>query len=318
MPMDNIEKYWLAAYASSSDHSMMYWNERIEEKSMSTASTNLSIASEALTVGGAHIPRLGFGTYGMSGSRLQEILVSALHQGFRHIDTAQMYQNETDVGAAIRASGIPRHDIFVTTKVWVGNDPAERFAASVDQSLQNLQSDHIDLLLVHWPRGSVSIAEQIEGLNQAVDAGKVRHIGVSNFNAELMQSAIKLSRHPIVTNQVEYHPFLDQRVLLKAVEASETSLMAYCGMAVGRVFDNPVLREIAARNKRTIVQVVLRWLIQQPHVVALSRTEKAERIADNASVFDFELSDQDMQAITSLRSPGSRIVNPPHLAPVWD
>ncbi len=285
---------------------------------MSTTSTSSPIASETLAVGGAHLPRLGFGTYGMSGPRLQEILVSALHHGFRHIDTAQMYQNETDVGAAIRDSGIPRRDIFVTTKVWVGNYPSERFAASVDQSLQNLRSDYIDLLLVHWPRGGASIVEQIEGLNRSVDAGKVRHIGVSNFNAEMMQSAIKLSKHRIVTNQVEYHPFLDQSVLLDTVEASKASLMAYCGMAVGRVFESPVLHEIAMRNKRTIAQVVLRWLIQQPRVVALSRTEKLERIADNASVFDFELSDEDMQAITMLRSPGSRIVNPPHLAPAWD
>ena len=278
----------------------------------------MSIASETLAVGGAQLPRIGFGTYGMSGPRLQQILVAALRHGFRHIDTAQMYRNEADVGAAIQASGIARRDIFVTTKVWVGNYPAERFAASVDQSLKNLQSDHIDLLLVHCPRAGVSIAEQIEGLNRAVDTGKVRHIGVSNFNAEMMQSAIKLSRHPIVTNQVEYHPFLDQRVLLKAAHAGATSLMAYCGMALGRVFESPVLQEIAARNKRTVAQVVLRWLIQQANVVALSRTEKIERIADNASVFDFELPEQDMQAIAALRSPGSRIVNPPHLAPDWD
>jgi len=285
---------------------------------MSTASTYAPVGTETMAVGGAHLPRLGFGTYGMSGPRLQEVLVAALRQGFRHIDTAQMYQNEADVGAAIRASGIPRRDIFVTTKVWVANYPAERFAASVDQSLQQLQSDHIDLLLLHWPRGSVSIAEQVEGLNRVVDAGKVRHIGVSNFNVEMMQSAVQLSKYPIVTNQVEYHPFLDQSTLLKAVDANKTSLMAYCGLAVGRVFDSPVLREIAMRNKRTVAQVVLRWLVQQAHVVALTRTEKLERIADNASIFDFELSQEDMQAIAMLRSPGGRIVHPSHLAPAWD
>ena len=285
---------------------------------MSTASAYSPIASEVLAIAGAPVPRLGFGTYGMSGPGLQETLVSALHHGFRHIDTAQMYQNEADVGAAIRASGIARRDIFVTTKVWVDNYPEKRFSASVDQSLAKLKSDHIDLLLVHWPRGGISIAEQIDGLNRAVDAGKVRHIGVSNFNADMLQSAIKLSKHPIVTNQVEYHPFLDQSVLLKTVNANATSLMAYCGMAIGRVFDEPVLREIAMRNKRTIAQVVLRWLIQQPHVVALSRTGKPERIADNGRIFDFELSQEDMQAITMLRRPASRIVNPSHLAPAWD
>lgn len=285
---------------------------------MSTEENNSQIATETLAVGEARIPRLGFGTYGMSGSGLQKILVSALQAGFRHIDTAQMYQNEADVGEAMRKSGLARNDIFVTTKVWVANYPTSRFMASVDESLRHLQSDYIDLLLVHWPRGGVGIDEQIEGLNKAVDAGKVRHIGVSNFNADMLRTAVKLSKHPIVTNQVEYHPFLDQTVLVREVNARNTSLMAYCGMAVGRVFGDPALTEIAQRNGRTIAQIVLRWLIQQPNVVALSRTEKAERIPDNTRIFDFELSNVDMEAIGKLHQPNSRIVNPPHLAPAWD
>ena len=290
---------------------------------MSTDQKNSHVATETLAFGEAHIPRLGFGTYGMSGSFLQKILVSALQSGFRHIDTAQMYQNEADVGAAIRKGGVARNDIFVTTKVWVANYPRGRFMESVDESLRHLQSDYIDLLLVHWPRGGVGIEEQIEGLNKAVDAGKVRHIGVSNFNAEMLRTAINFSKYPIVTNQVEYHPFLDQNVLVREVNAHNTSLMAYCGMAVGRVFSDPVLKEIAQRNSRTIAQIVLRWLIQQPNVVALSRTEKAERISENTRIFDFELSSADMEAIGKLQRPHiqrphSRIVNPPHLAPEWD
>lgn len=162
-----------------------------------------------LAVGTARIPLLGFGTYGMFGPKLQQVLISALHQGFRHIDTAQMYENEVDVGAAMRAAGVPRKDVFVTTKVWVSNYPRARFSASVDESLRRLRSDYVDLLLVHWPRGGVSIEEQIEGLNRVVDAGKVRHIGVSNYNVQLMQTAVSISEHPLVTNQVEYHPFLN-------------------------------------------------------------------------------------------------------------
>ena len=285
---------------------------------MSTEENNSQIATETLAVGEARIPRLGFGTHGMSGSGLQKILVSALQAGFRHIDTAQMYQNEADVGEAIRKSGVARNDIFVTTKVWVANYSRSRFMGSVDESLRHLRSDYIDLLLVHWPRGGVGIDEQIEGLSKAVDAGKVRHIGVSNFNAGMLRASIKLSKHPIVTNQVEYHPFLNQNVLVREVNARNTSLMAYCGMAVGRVFGDPVLKEIAQRNGRTIAQIVLRWLIQQPNVVALSRTEKAERIPDNSRIFDFELSSEDMDAIGKLHRPNSRIVNPPHLAPAWD
>jgi 2,5-diketo-D-gluconate reductase B len=285
---------------------------------MTASKETPEIATATLAVGDARIPLLGFGTYGMVGPKLQQVLVSALHHGFRHIDTAQMYENEADVGAAIRAAGIPRRDVFVTTKVWVSNYPQARFSASVDESLQRLQSDYIDLLLVHWPRGGVSIEEQIEGLNRVVDSGKVRHIGVSNYNVEMMQTAVSFSKHPLITNQVEYHPFLNQDTLLAATNAIGLSLMAYCGMAVGRVFKNPILKEIAERNGRTISQVVLRWLIQQPRVVALSRTENVERIPENMKVFDFELSSADMDTITKLRASASRIVSPAHLAPVWD
>ena len=285
---------------------------------MTASKQEREVETPTLAVGTARIPLLGFGTYGMFGPKLQLALVSALHQGFRHIDTAQMYENEVDVGAAIRAAGIPRKDVFVTTKVWVSNYPQARFSASVDESLRRLQSDYIDLLLVHWPRAGVSIEEQIGGLNRAVDAGKVRHIGVSNYNVEMMQTAVSISKHPLVTNQVEYHPFLNQDTLLAATNAIGLSLMAYCGMAVGRVFENPILKEIAARNGRTIAQIVLRWLIQQPRVIALSRTENLKRIPENMKVIDFELSNEDMRAITRLRVSGSRIVNPAHLAPVWD
>jgi 2,5-diketo-D-gluconate reductase B len=284
----------------------------------SAAPLGTDIASAKLPVGGANIPLLGFGTYGMSGPKLRNVLVAALQAGFRHIDTAQMYQNESDVGSAIRAAGVARSDVFVTTKVWVGNYSRSQFMASVESSLRKLQTDYIDLLLVHWPRGGAPIAEQVEGLNRAVDSGKVRHVGVSNYNAELMRTARTLLEHPLVTNQVEYHPFLDQTALLRQVAASESSLMAYCGMAVGRVFRTDVLEDIAARRGRSVAQVVLRWLIQQPRVVALSRTQNIERIPENTRVFDFALSDEDMTAITRLRAPGSRIVDPLHLAPAWD
>jgi 2,5-diketo-D-gluconate reductase B len=276
------------------------------------------VSSATLSVGGANIPLLGFGTYGMSGTRLQNVLVAALREGFRHIDTAQMYGNESDVGAAIRASGVARSDVFVTTKVWVANYSRDRFMASVDASLGELRSDYIDLLLVHWPRGGAPVAEQVEGLNRAVNSGKVRHVGVSNYSADMMRAATELLEHPLVTNQVEYHPFLEQSALLRQVAASESSLMAYCGMAVGRVFRTDLLKDIAARNRRSVAQVVLRWLIQQPRVVALSRTENIERIPDNTKIFDFALSAADMAAISRLRAPGNRIVDPPHLAPTWD
>jgi 2,5-diketo-D-gluconate reductase B len=281
------------------------------------AYSGMNVATATADVAGAQIPVLGFGTYGMAGPRLQAILAAALQHGFRHIDTAQMYQNEADVGAAIRASGVPRDAIFVTTKVWVDNYLRQRFMASVDESLRRLQTDHIDLLLVHWPRGGAPLEDQIEGLDRAADSGKVRYIGVSNYNAAMMRAAA-MSRRPLVTNQVEYHPFLDQTALLRQAASDGSSLMAYCGMAVGRVFNTQLLKGMAASHGRSVAQIVLRWLIQQPNVVALSRTEKIERLAQNTDIFDFALSDDDMATIGTLKSPGSRIVNPPHLAPVWD
>jgi 2,5-diketo-D-gluconate reductase B len=202
--------------------------------------------------------------------------------------------------------------------VWVGNTIRQRFMASVDESLRSLQTSYIDLLLVHWPRGGASLEDQIEGLNRAVDSGKVRHIGVSNYNVAMMQTAAALSTRPLVTNQVEYHPFLDQAALLQQAASGGSSLMAYCGMAVGRVFQTELLKDMAARLGRSVAQIVLRWLIQQPNVVALSRTEKIERLPQNADIFDFALSDADMAAIGTLKTPGSRIVNPSHLAPAWD
>jgi 2,5-diketo-D-gluconate reductase B len=247
---------------------------------------------------------------------LQNVLVAALQKGFRHIDTAQMYQNEADFGAAIRSSRVPRNAVFVTTKVWVGNYSRERFMTSVDESLRNLRTDYIDLLLVHWPRGGARIEAQIEGLNRAVDSGKVGHIGVSNYNAAMMRAATAMSSRPLVTNQVEYHPFLEQSAVLKEVASSRSSLMAYCGMAVGRVFETP--KDIAAQHGRSVAQIVLRWLIQQPNVLALSRTEKVERLPQNADVFDFTLTGDEMTSISNLKRPGSRIVNPPQLAPDWD
>jgi 2,5-diketo-D-gluconate reductase B len=294
----------------------------IQQRSINNSSgaelAGADVSSATLSVGGARIPLLGFGTYGTSGTKLQNVLVAALQAGFRHIDTAQMYGNESDVGTAIRASGVARSDVFVTTKVWVSNYSKDRFMTSVEASLRELRSDYIDLLLVHWPQGGAPIAEQVEGLNRAVSSGKVRHVGVSNYNAALMRAATELLEHPLVTNQVEYHPFLDQSALLRQAAASESSLMAYCGMAVGRVFRTDLLKDIAARNRRTVAQVVLRWLIQQPRVIALSRTENSARIPDNAKIFDFALSAADMAAITRLRAPGNRIVDPRHLAPAWD
>jgi len=267
---------------------------------------------------GARIPAIGFGTYGTVRAEMLRTLPAALKAGFRHVDTAQIYRNEMDVGECVASSGVPRSEIFLTTKVWVANYPADRFAPSVDQSLRNLRTDYVDLLLLHWPHDGVPLAEQIGLLNEAVTSGKVRHIGVSNFNRRLLEQAINLSATPLVTNQFEYHPYLGQSLLAGATRQAGLAVTAYCAMAIGRGLDDLTLAEIAATHGRSIPQVVLRWLIQQDGVVALSRTTNPNRLAENLAVFDFELGEGEMAAIQTLADPNGRIVSPPGLAPAWD
>lgn len=267
---------------------------------------------------GASIPALGFGTFRIPGPDVLRIVPHALKAGFRHIDTAQIYGNEAEVGEAIVGSGVARGEIFLTTKVWVENYKHDAFLASVDESLRKLKTDYVDLLLLHWPSDAVPLAEQIGALNDVRDAGKVRHIGVSNFNTVLMTEAVSLSKAPIVTNQIEYHPYIDQDVVIAAAKAAGMSVTGYYGMADGKVFADPVLKDIAASRGKSVAQVVLRWLVQQQGVVALSKTVSEARADENLAIFDFTLSADDMAAIRALAKPDGRIVSPDGLAPVWD
>ncbi|HEX7815045.1 aldo/keto reductase [Dyella sp.] len=267
---------------------------------------------------GAAIPALGFGTFRMPGADVLRMVPAVLGLGYRHIDTAQIYGNEAEVGEAVASSGIPREAVFLTTKVWVEHYRHADFLRSVDESLRKLRTDHVDLLLLHWPSDKVPLAEQIDALNAVRDAGKTRHIGVSNFSTGLMAEASRLSRAPLVTNQVEWHPYLDQRVLRDAAREAGISLTAYYAMADGKVFDDAVLKDMAATHGVSVAQVVLRWLIQHQGTIALSKTVSEERARSNAAIFDFALTIDQMHAIDALARPDGRIVNPPGLAPVWD
>ncbi|APG90348.1 aldo/keto reductase [Sinorhizobium americanum] len=273
----------------------------------------------AVNSNGANIPALGFGTFRMPGAEVLRILPEALKIGFRHVDTAQAYGNEAEVGEAIHRSGIPRADIFLTTKVWVDRYRHDDFLASVDESLRKLKTDHVDLLLLHWPGGSdVPMAERIGSLNEVRAAGKVRHIGVSNFNTAQMAEAVRLSDAPIATNQVEYHPYLDQTKVLQAARQHGMSLTAYYAMANGKVPSDQLLNDIGNRHGKTAAQVVLRWLVQQQDVIALSKTATEARLEENFAIFDFALTREEMAAIRGLARPDGRIVNPAGLAPLWD
>lgn len=266
---------------------------------------------------GAEIPALGFGVFRMSDAEVERVVPAALEAGFTHFDTAQIYGNEAALGRALQAAGTRRQDLFLTTKVWVDNYSPENFAASVDESLDKLKVDQVDLLLLHWPADKVAIADQIEMLNAVQAAGKTRFIGVSNQNIAQLKESISSSKAPIVTNQIELHPYLDQSAMIDAARAAGVAITAYYGMADGAVPKDPVLQRIGNAHGKSAAQVGLRWLIQQGFV-ALSKTAKPERVLENFAIFDFVLSDEDMAAIGKLARPNGRLVSPPGLAPSWD
>lgn len=267
---------------------------------------------------GANIPALGFGTFRMPEEDVHRILPQALKLGFRHVDTAQVYKNEAAVGDAIAKSGVSRGDIFLTTKVWVDQYKHDDFIRSVDESLTKLKTDYVDLLLLHWPKSDVPLAERIGALNELHKAGKVRNIGISNFNVALMDESVRLSDAPIANNQIEYHPYLDQTKVIEAARKHGISITAYYLMADGKVPKDEVLRDIGAKHGKTAAQVALRWAVQQPDVIALSKTATESRLPENFDIFDFDLSDEEMKAIFALAKKDGRIVNPGHLAPEWD
>lgn len=266
---------------------------------------------------GATIPSLGFGVFRMSDAEVESVVPAALEAGFRHFDTAQIYQNEAALGRALQKAGARREDLFLTTKVWVDNYSPERFAASVEESLDKLRVDHVDLLLLHWPADKVAISGQVDLLNAVQAAGKTRFIGVSNQNIAQMNESIARSAAPIVTNQIEVHPYLDQNAVVETARSAGVAITAYYGMADGEVPRDPVLQAIAAKYGKTAAQVGIRWLIERGFV-ALSKTAKPGRVAENFDVFDFDLSAEDMAAISKLARPDGRLVSPPGLAPVWD
>lgn len=272
---------------------------------------------KTISAHGANIPALGFGVFRMTDAEVERVVPAALEAGFRHFDTAQIYQNEAALGRALQSAGARRDDLFLTTKVWVDNYSPARFAASVEESLDKLRVDRVDLLLLHWPADKVAIADQIELLNAVQAAGKTRFIGVSNQNVAQLKDSIERSSASIVTNQVEVHPYLDQRAISEAARAADVAITAYFGMADGEVPRDPVLRSIGDKYGKSAAQVGLRWLVQQGYV-ALSKTAKPERVAENIAIFDFELSGEDMDAISRLARPDGRLVSPPGLAPVWD
>ena len=264
------------------------------------------------------IPAMGFGTSPLTGGVTTDAVLAALKVGYRHIDTARKYGTEAAVGEAMRAAGVPRQDIFLTTKFSHEKLRADDFARSVDESLAALGVDYVDLLLVHWPNPQIALAETMPALAKAKRQRLARHIGIANFNTTLLDQAIKLCPEPLVALQAEYHPYLDQSKLLAAVRRHGLIFIAYCPLGRGRLFGDPVLSEIAERRGRSIAQIALRWLLQQ-NVAAIPFSSKPQRIADNFKVFDFTLDDDEMNGIAALKRADGRVANPAGRVPGgWD
>jgi 2,5-diketo-D-gluconate reductase B len=277
-----------------------------------------SQAVPVVTAAGVDIPRLGFGTWPMKGETCARIVREGLGVGYRHIDTAQGYRNEAEVGEGLVASGVPREEVFITTKVMPDNLGAGTLQRSVEESLQKLGVERIDLLLVHWPNPRIPLEETIPALNEVKRNGLVRAIGLSNFTIALLERAWSLTKEPFAAEQIEFHPFLDQRKIAAAIRARNMALIAYSPLALGRVADDPTIERIAAKHVRTPAQVTLRWLLQQEGIVAIPKTAKPERLRENFAVFDFELDDSDMAQMSGLTRSGSRFTNEPQWVGRWD
>jgi diketogulonate reductase-like aldo/keto reductase len=270
-----------------------------------------------LAARGAKIPAIGFGTSQLGDCA--DVVATALKLGYRHIDTAWKYGSEKGVGAGIRASGVSREEIFLCTKVSHEYLRAADFARSVDESLSNLQVDYVDLLHVHWPTiDNIPLAETMGALAKAKRDGLARHIGVANFNIALLEEALHLCPEPLVSLQAEYHPYLDQSKVLAYCRKVGLIFTAYCPLARGRLFKDPVLDNIASSKGKTIAQIALRWLMQQGNIAAIPRSSNPRHIAESLDVFDFELTAEEMKRIFALKRPDGRIANPKGRAPAWD
>jgi 2,5-diketo-D-gluconate reductase B len=269
-----------------------------------------------LEANGARIPAIGLGTWELRGRTCARLVEQALKLGYRHIDTAQVYENEREVGEGLRASGIRRDDVFVTTKIWTTHFAPNDLERSAKESLAKLRLSEADLLLLHWPNPQVPLAETLGALARVKRLGLCRHIGVSNFTVALIEEAAAACPEPLACDQVEYHPYLDQAKVLDACARHGMAVVAYSPVAKGRIKNDQTLARIGQTYGKTAAQVCLRWLVQQ-NVSAIPRTSKIERLSENLDIFDFALSDEEMGRISRMGSAKGRLTDF-GFAPKWD
>ncbi|MCC6891156.1 MAG: aldo/keto reductase [Hyphomicrobiales bacterium] len=267
---------------------------------------------------GARIPLVGLGTWELRGRVCARVVEQALRLGYRHIDTAEIYENEREVGEGLRASGVPRNQVFVVTKVWPSHFAPRELVRAAKDSLVRLRLSEADLLLLHWPNPQVPLSETVGALCKVREDGLTRHIGVSNFTVALLDEATALASEPLVCNQFEMHPYLDQSKLVAACRDKGMAVVAYSPIARGDAKNDAVLARIGRAHGKTAAQVCLRYLVQQD-IAVIPRTSKLERLQENLAIFDFRLSDAEMVEIAGLARQGGRIVDWSYSGtPTWD
>jgi len=264
------------------------------------------------------MPALGLGTFRLEGRQARDMTERALAEGYRHVDTARMYGNEAAIGAGITRAGVPREEIFVTTKVWPDDFRRTDFERAVADSLRNLRSDHVDLLLLHWPSRAVPLEETIDALSETVRRGQARYAGVSNFTRGLFEQAEAASAVSLAVNQVECHPYLDQSAMRAFLERRGAAMTAYCPLALGAVADDPVIIRIAERHGASVAQVTLAWILSAPNTAAIPKTANPGRLAENLAASELALAPEEIAGIDRLARPDGRILSPAGLAPAWD
>jgi 2,5-diketo-D-gluconate reductase B len=273
---------------------------------------------EYISIEGTKIPALGYGTWKLTGSKCLRGVRSALDVGYRHIDTAQIYENEAEVGRAIFDSGLKREEIFLTTKIWTENLEKKAMRRSVEESLRKLRTDYVDLLLIHWPRDQeVPFEEQLNTLTSLQREGTTKFIGVSNFTLPQLEYAVEECHAKIINNQIEYHPYLSQKKILNYLRSNGMFLTAYCPLARGKVITDKKILEIAHKYDKSPNQIALRWLIQQGQVAAIPKAAQEANMRSNFEIFDFKLDDAEMNSLYEMAQKDGRLISP-DFAPKWD
>ena len=271
---------------------------------------------ELITAQGLQMPKLGLGTWRMSGRDCQVAVERALALGYRHLDTAEMYGNEEAVGAGLASSAVPRSEVHLTTKVWYEHLDPDAMRDAFRRSLDRLATPYADLYLIHWPALGRNLGPALETLMALKEEGLARAVGVSNFTVALLRQAVEEVRAPIACNQVEYHVLLDQSAVLDYARAHDMAVTAYSPLAQGRLADYPTLANVARKHGATTAQIALAWLLEQPGVAAIPKAQRAESQRANLEALNIEFDDEDRAAIALLPK-GERFVSP-SWAPKWD